>query len=184
MTILIAFLESPHGHLMVIGDPAVMNRRASVRSRRSIVMLAALVGLGLVAACGDDDGDTAARTEGEEMNQSGGHEGASPVAEDAEHIAANARSFDFEPAELSVAVGEEIAIVLSDEDGLHDFTIDELGAHVAAEEGETWVGGFRAEEASEYTFSCSVEGHREAGMEGTLVVEKMIEPVITSRTGR
>lgn len=107
-----------------------------------------------------------------EMGESGGHEGASPVAEGAEHVAVSARSFEFEPAEITVAEGADIAIVLSSEDSLHDFTIDEFDAHVAAGPGETSVGGFRALEPGEYTFYCSVPGHREAGMEGTLVVEQ------------
>lgn len=101
----------------------------------------------------------------------GGHEGASPVAEGARHVAVSGRSFEFEPDEITVQAGEDIAIVLSSEDSLHDFTIDVLEAHVAAEEGATSVGGFRAEEPGRHTYYCSVAGHREAGMEGTLVVE-------------
>ena len=167
--ILIAFLESAHDRFMLVGDPARVHRTARVLSRRLVVALAVLVGL--VAACGDDDGDAAQPPDGE-MSPSGGHEGASPVAEDAEHIAVSARSFAFEPEEITVQAGEDIAIVLSSEDSLHDFTIDELDAHVAAEEGATSVGGFRAEEAGTYAFYCGVEGHREAGMEGTLEVEE------------
>ena len=66
--------------------------------------------------------------------------------------------------------GEDIAIVLSSEVLLHDFTIDEFEGHVAADAGETAEGGFRADQAGRLTFYCSVEGHREDGMEGTLVV--------------
>lgn len=52
--------------------------------------------------------------------------------------------------------GEDIAIVLSSEDGLPDFIIDELNAHGAAERGST-SGGFGAEQPGRYTFYCSVQ---------------------------
>ena len=48
--------------------------------------------------------------------------------------------------------------------------IDELDVHVAADGGGTAEGGFRADEPGRYTYYCSVPGHRDAGMEGTLVV--------------
>jgi nitrite reductase (NO-forming) len=64
----------------------------------------------------------------------------------------------------------DIAIVLSSDDIQHDFTIDELDAHVAADASDSAEGGFTADETGTYTFYCSVEGHREAGMEGTLTV--------------
>jgi len=61
--------------------------------------------------------------------------------------------------------------VLTSDDMLQDFTIDDLDAHVAADRGETAPGGLSAAEPGTYTYYCSVPGHRAAGMEGTLTVE-------------
>ena len=73
--------------------------------------------------------------------------------------------------EITAEAGEDLAIVLTSEDLLHDFTIDELDAHVVADRGETAEGGVTTEEAGTYRYYCSVPGHRAAGMEGTLTVE-------------
>jgi plastocyanin len=81
------------------------------------------------------------------------------------------RSFAFDPDEITVRAGEAIAIVLSSEDDVHDFTIDDLDVHVASDAGSTSIGGLQVDDPGRHTFYCSVEGHREAGMEGTLVVE-------------
>jgi len=143
---------------MVLVDPC--------RMLRSIAVVLVAV-LGLVAGCGEDSDGATAATAGEGE----GHEGASPVAEDARHVPVVGRSFEFEPGEITAQVGEDLAIVLTSEDGLHDFTVDELDAHVEAEDG-TSVGGLRADEPGRYTFYCSIEGHREAGMEGVLMVEE------------
>ena len=101
----------------------------------------------------------------------GDHGDASDVAEGAREIAVTASSFAFDPEEIEVEAGEDVAVALTSTDILHDFTIDELDAHVAAGAGETATGGFRAEEEGRYTFYCSVAGHREAGMQGVLVAE-------------
>jgi cytochrome c oxidase subunit 2 len=141
--------------------------------RISVGWLAILAGFGLVSACGDDEPEAATSSaDGTISEAGGGHEGASPVADDARHVAVSGRSFEFDPEEITVRAGEDIAIVFSSEDSLHDFTIDDLDAHVAAEEDSTSIGGLRADEPGRYTFYCSVEGHREAGMEGILVVEE------------
>lgn len=172
--ILIAFLGSAHDRFMVIADPWYMSttRSHGAVMRRSIAVLVVVVaGLGL-SGCGDDKSQDAKPSGKGPTAQGGpGHEGASPVAENARHVRVTARSFAFEPKQITVRAGEDIAILLSSEDGLHDFTIDELDAHVAAERGSASVGGFRADKPSRYTFYCSVQGHRQAGMEGTLVVE-------------
>ena len=148
--------------------------------RRSLVaVLLSLLALGLVlAACGDDDSSGADRPLGS-MSGGGmgvgmmdGHDGSTPVAEGARRIEVDATSFEFDPEEITVNPGEDVAIVLSSEDLLHDFTIDEVDVHVVADRGETAEGGLRADEPGKYTYYCSVAGHREGGMEGTLVVEE------------
>jgi cytochrome c oxidase subunit 2 len=143
--------------------------------RRSTPLLLALVAISslALAACGDD-GDT---TSGDmPMSDSGmdggmGHDETSPVVDGARRIEVTATSFAFDPDEITVTAGEDVAIVLTSEDVLHDFTIEEIDTHVSADADETDEGGLRADEPGRYTFYCTVAGHREAGMEGTLIVE-------------
>ena len=149
-------------------------------NRRTIAIAALAAGSLLLAACGDDDDQTAdmpAMDDDAGMDDDGhggGHdddEEDSPVADGAREVEMTATDFAFDPDEITAEAGEDLAIVLTSEDLLHDFTIDELDAHVAADRGETATGGFTADEAGTYTYYCSVPGHREAGMEGTLTVE-------------
>jgi plastocyanin len=125
----------------------------------------------LVAACGDDDTSSTAADSGGGMDHMDGHGGNSDVADDARTITVTATSFEFDPSTIGVEAGEAVEIELTAHDVEHDFVIDELDAHVAAEAGETASGGFVAHEAGTYTYYCSVAGHRDAGMEGELVVK-------------
>lgn len=139
------------------------------RLRRPVLAVASLaLAAGLLAACGGDDASDTSPS----STESGGHQPASPVAEGARHVEVRATPFAFAPAEITATAGEDLAIVLTAKDGAeHDFTVDELDTHVAAKPGETAIGGLRADEPGRYTFYCSVPGHRQAGMEGVLVVE-------------
>ena len=149
--------------------------------RHILISLIVFLAAGLLAACGSDndhglhaDGPTVMPMDDTDnhMDDMGGRHGdPSPVAEGAREIPVTADGFAFDPDEITVVVGEDIAIALTSVDILHDFTIDELDAHVAADRGETATGGLRAEEPGRYSFYCAVAGHREAGMEGTLVVK-------------
>ena len=75
----------------------------------------------------------------------------------------------FVPAALEAHEGE-IAVTITNLDALdHDFTIDELDVQLLIGPNETVEGTFEAG-VGEYVFYCSIPGHREAGMEGTLSV--------------
>jgi len=158
---------------------------------RTTIALGSVLAAGvLLAACGgDDDPPTTAmpgtqedsRTMDDDTSEMGDDgsmsgmdhedEGNSPVAEGARQVEVVAGDFAFDPAEIEAQAGEDLAIVLTSDDILHDFTIDELDAHVAANAGETAEGGISDLEPGDYTYYCSVPGHREAGMEGTLSVQ-------------
>ena len=145
--------------------------------RRSLVaVLLSVLALGLLTSCGDNDSsgshDSMDSASDDDMHEMDGHGESTPVAEGARRIEVDSTSFEFDPEEITVTVGEDIAIVMSSDDVLHDFTIDEIDVHVAADRGETDEGGLRADEPGEYTYYCTIAGHREAGMEGTLVVEE------------
>ena len=148
--------------------------------RRSLVaVLLSTLALGLVlTACGDDDSSGTdhpmepAPGDGMGCGMMDDHDEPTPVAAGARRIEVDATSFEFDPDEITVTAGEDVAIVLSSDYLLHDFTIDDIEVHVAADRGETAEGGFRADVPGEYTYYCTIAGHREAGMEGTLVVEE------------
>lgn len=147
--------------------------------RTLVILVAVLAATALLVACGDDDsphmddsmGDMGHGRDDDPMGGGMGHREDSPVANGARRIEVSATSFEFDPATIDVDAGEDIAIVLTSDDILHDFTIDELDAHVTSEAGETVEGGFTADRPGTYTYYCSVPGHREAGMEGTLTVD-------------
>ena len=154
--------------------------------RRTLSLIFLLVALaGLVSACGGDDSTDSGLGSSDTTTDDGGghgdmddgdmpmegHGANTPVAPDARRIEVSGTSYAFDPPGITVRAGEDIAIVLTSADIEHDFTVDDIDAHVSAEAGETAEGGLRADEPGTYTYYCSVEGHREAGMEGTLTVE-------------
>lgn len=138
--------------------------------KRVLTALALVLSSGLLIACGSGS-DTATSGAASDGHDDGGHEDTSKVGDGARRIKVTGRSFAFDPSEITAEVGEELAIELSSTDVLHDFTIKEFDAHVSAKKGETKTGGFTADRPGRFTYYCSVSGHRQAGMEGTLIVK-------------
>ena len=93
------------------------------------------------------------------------------VAPGARVIKVDATSYSFHPQRITIQAGENVAIALHSNDTFHDFVVDRVVGHVVGADGDsTAKGGLRIERPGTYTFSCSVPGHRSAGMEGTIVV--------------
>ena len=102
----------------------------------------------------------------------------------------------FKPNVIEANVGDVIEIVATNKDPIpHDFTIEEIPAevhisylagdqqhehatptmndadvHFALTEPGAGIIHLKVLEPGEYTFYCTVPGHREAGMEGKLIV--------------
>ena len=102
---------------------------------------------------------------------------ASDVPDDAHTVRVRAGEFFFDPAGVTVPAGQPIALTLQNFGQVeHDWlavTDDELAivdAYVFADAGDTTTGVFMLDEGT-YTVICTIEGHRAAGMEGTVTAE-------------
>ncbi len=92
----------------------------------------------------------------------------------AEEINLIAKDIAFDPTEITIAASDLPVTITMENTGAaeHDFVIDALDIKVAAAPGETVEIVIPAGTApGEYQYYCSVPGHKEAGMVGTLTVE-------------
>jgi plastocyanin len=140
---------------------------------KKLALLLSLLALAVfgVAACGGDDDDedaTEAATTTETTEAEGGAGGAVSVTADPDGALAYEEDTLTAPAgtvtiefDNPASIGHDV--VVEDQEG------NELArTDVITQDTDTAEGEF---EPGEYTYYCSVDGHRDAGMEGTLTVE-------------
>jgi len=119
--------------------------------------------------------------------------GAAPATPEVKEVVVKVSEFAFSPMEIRAKVGQPMRIMLQN-DGtlLHDMssidamvemmqaegaghdmgdTGNQVRMHVAAEVGRQAMMEITPTQAGTYEFFCSVEGHKEAGMVGRLIVE-------------
>jgi magnesium-transporting ATPase (P-type) len=91
----------------------------------------------------------------------------------AEEIHVNATEFNFSTDVIRVEAGQRYRLVFENDGAIfHDFIIDDVWeAHANSPSGRTSEFTFEIDEPGEYTFYCSVDGHEELGMAGTIIVE-------------
>ena len=83
-----------------------------------------------------------------------------------------ASEFGFRPDRVEIPAGESVNLRLTNNGNLpHDLSVPDLGFRLVAYPGETAAGGLEVDQPGEYRFLCTVPGHAQAGMKGTLVVE-------------
>jgi plastocyanin len=122
------------------------------------VVVAAALGV-LLTACGDDS------------DGAGGADLPAVEGPASPRLEVQATEMAYEPDAVAVEAGD-VEIVLHNEGStLHDLRIDDEDAAllVEATPGDTATGTTELDPGS-YQFYCSIEGHREAGMEGVLEV--------------
>ena len=141
----------------------------SSRAVLLVAMFAAVLGLA-VAACGGD-GEEAEEPAPAETLPAGG--GGGEVTE-LQLAADPGGALAYDATALEAPAGTVSLVLTNDSSVPHNVAIEAEDGTVVVE-GEIFSGGgtrtTTAElEAGTYTFFCSVPGHREAGMEGTLTV--------------
>lgn len=81
-------------------------------------------------------------------------------------------NFKFSVGEIRVKKGDTVKIVFKNEQGHHDWQVDEFNAATKAiEAGEQDTVQFVADKVGQFEYYCSVMQHRKMGMKGTLMVE-------------
>ena len=86
-------------------------------------------------------------------------------------VSIETRDLSFQPDTLEIpASGTTEIIVHNAGRVVHNFTIDALGVQVVVSPGGTGEATIVAPAPGVYQFYCSVSGHKEAGMVGTLTV--------------
>jgi plastocyanin len=134
-----------------------------------LIVICAFAAFGLAACGGDDNGDTTtapATTEPTTTETTTGGGGGSTVRVAADRDGA----LEFVQKSLTAPVGRVTFDFTNDSSTPHDFVLERDGQEVA--KTPVFSDGKRTTEATleagEYTYFCSVPGHRQAGMEGTL----------------
>jgi plastocyanin len=152
-------------------------------SFKTLTMLLLLVlSLGLLAAgCGDDDDDSGDSGDTVEMTTEDTTTAEEPSAEepaDAEPqvievpvVEGNALAYAV--TEVRAAPGTITLTSVNNQSIPHNIAIDEPEQQIGeiVQDGGTSEITITIDEPGEYEFYCSVPGHREAGMVGTLIVE-------------
>jgi plastocyanin len=147
--------------------------------KKLAVLLALALAATALVACGDDDGttttDTGAETtgaaaEGEKEAGGGGEGGGLTVKFEADPEGGLAYTSTEETAEAgNVTIDLINPQALAHDVAIEDSNGEQIGKTDVITEGED--SATVKLEPGKYTFYCTVPGHREAGMEGTLTVE-------------
>jgi plastocyanin len=83
-----------------------------------------------------------------------------------------AANYSFDVKEIRVKLNDKVRIVFTNNDGFHDWNLDEFNAHsqkISA--GQTDSVTFTADKAGTFEYYCSVSNRRSQGMVGKLIVE-------------
>jgi plastocyanin len=137
-------------------------------TRRALPLPVLLAALALLlAACGGGNGDSATTSSTATTSSGGG--GGSTVNISADPSGA----LEFEETSVEATAGKVTIDFTNDSSLSHDVKIE--GNGISGEGTDKVTGGSTSAtvdlKPGTYTFYCSVDGHRAAGMEGTLVVK-------------
>ncbi|HEU5316937.1 MAG TPA: cupredoxin domain-containing protein [Chloroflexota bacterium] len=89
-----------------------------------------------------------------------------------ETVSLVATDFAYSPAQIKVSGLGELTIKLENKGQVeHDFIIDGLsGPKLLVKPKETGTATYKITKGGKFSFGCTVQGHKEAGMKGTLTV--------------
>lgn len=129
------------------------------------------------AVVGDGDANTAAGTVPEGIDIGNDFPADGPtvgggLAQEVRTFEVHGSMFKYDVKEMRVREGEVVKVIFTNDEGFHDWVIDEFDARtekIAA--GKTAEVTFTANKKGTFEYYCSVGTHRAQGMKGKLIVE-------------
>lgn len=96
-----------------------------------------------------------------------------PSTGSAQTVNVSGNEFAFTPATITVKKGQEVKLTFKNNGQYpHNFTVSELGiATNTVGPGEETTITFTPDKTGSFTYICTVPGHADRGMKGTLIVE-------------
>ena len=86
-------------------------------------------------------------------------------------LSVEASDFKFDPVTINLKAGEPVQATITNTGTLaHTFTIPDLDVNVSLAAGQTATIDFTPTESGTFELLCTVLGHKDAGMVGTVVV--------------
>jgi plastocyanin len=140
--------------------------------KKAFILLAVLVAALAFVACGsDDDDDTAAETTPAETTEAGGGGGGS--GGEALTVTADPDgNLSWEPTELTAPAGPVTIELDNPSPVAHDVAVEGNGVEEKSDLVTDGTATVTADlQPGEYRYYCTVPGHADAGMDGTLTVE-------------
>lgn len=134
--------------------------------RRSFAIVTIALLATTLAAC---DGSDHTSNSMDDMEHTSGEDNR-PVVAGAREIPVRADDLSFTPTTIRMRAGVPIAIVMTSKDIDHDFYVEDTGHVVHAAADATARGGLTIKKPGVYNFWCTVSGHKEGGMVGTITV--------------
>jgi nitrite reductase (NO-forming) len=96
-------------------------------------------------------------------------------------VSITATEFTFSPNSLQVPAGQKVTFTLQNNGVVeHDLTISGTGFSLPARAGQASTGEFTFDRPGILQFICSIPGHQDAGMKGTLTVVDPQAPVASA----
>ncbi|MFV1859201.1 MAG: cupredoxin domain-containing protein [Anaerolineales bacterium] len=88
-----------------------------------------------------------------------------------EELTVTASEFEFDPAAITLKIGEPVVAKITNTGALqHTFTIPDLDVDVETPVGQTVTVEFTPAQSGTFELLCTIPGHKEAGMIGTVSV--------------
>lgn len=143
-----------------------------IRPTRSIACVAVVLGISAFAGVPAAFAADATTTTTAPTAAPGGDAPTTTAAPVPVKVDVKARSYAYTPKRLSLPAGQRVTVQLTSTDVRHDFAVNGRGLKnkviVTVNPKKTATGTLTLPKPGKYTFYCTIQGHRAAGMEGKI----------------